>query len=273
MLQLSVFQCHLDVVQFLLESGAQPDGIGSAQCRAQSPLVAAVYSHSANMVSRLLAFDADPLLKDGYGDSPLDVAHRECPEFRDSVRRPLPTVEQERKGWHLDTIEHAARWNVVNLLEEAKLGARPAKPPPLKDEVTEVARNQETSPGSDVRPTAQTRSAAADKASCRCTQCGMAGARLRCANCHGPVYCDRKCQLQHWRQGHDKQCMPHLAKGALGRRLWSRCCAACRRSHKPGEGRSVWSHQALWRIWPLRHWEMWLPALFLGFSGIRAFWY
>mmetsp|Transcript_47635 Transcript_47635/g.110351 ORF Transcript_47635/g.110351 Transcript_47635/m.110351 type:complete len:304 (-) Transcript_47635:116-1027(-) len=258
MLQLGVFQCHFDVVQFLLERRASPNSMGGAG-KAQLPLVAAVYNHSANMVNRLLAFKADPLKEDGYRETALAVAYKECPGFAESVARPFPTLEQERGLWHFKSIEHAGRWNVVKLLEEARLGAVPALPSPL-----EVPRSAEVS-----TPLPQQTRGSPAGGGAVCSLCARPGALLRCGHCHGPTYCDRECQQQHWRQSHSKQC--NKAARVEVRSTRSRCgsdaCRCLRRSSRHGSAR--WLRSALCETMSS---NFWIPVAFLGLSSVRAMW-
>ena len=39
-----------------------------------------------------------------------------------------------------------------------------------------------------------------------CSNCGQAAAALRCGRCRTTVYCSRRCQVQHFRQGHHQEC-------------------------------------------------------------------
>lgn len=39
-----------------------------------------------------------------------------------------------------------------------------------------------------------------------CSQCHTPDPPMRCSNCFGPAYCDAKCQIQHWRTKHRKDC-------------------------------------------------------------------
>ena len=45
-----------------------------------------------------------------------------------------------------------------------------------------------------------------------CAVCGKPDARLRCGRCRSVHYCDASCQLEHWSNGHKKQCKK-IARG------------------------------------------------------------
>ena len=45
-------------------------------------------------------------------------------------------------------------------------------------------------------------------ASFACSYCGQPNARNRCARCAEARYCNRNCQLKHWKEGHKRDCTP-----------------------------------------------------------------
>jgi len=40
-----------------------------------------------------------------------------------------------------------------------------------------------------------------------CSNCETVGAKLKCSNCRVSRYCNKACQLQHWKDGHKEMCV------------------------------------------------------------------
>lgn len=70
----AAYNKHIDLLEFLLESGADANIQAAGIYQDRGPLHFAVAADSAEMTRMLLEYDANPLLKDKEGTSPLDIA-------------------------------------------------------------------------------------------------------------------------------------------------------------------------------------------------------
>ena len=56
----------------------------------------------------------------------------------------------------------------------------------------------------------------------KCAYCSETNAKSKCSRCKTTYYCGRKCQANHWKQGHKKECQPleqqesHLVQATQG---------------------------------------------------------
>jgi hypothetical protein len=73
-------------------------------------------------------------------------------------------------------------------------------------------RTQDSSTGAGVREdlSPSTKKKCAHKP---CGSCGeLVNGALRCGRCRSTLYCDRKCQKAHWKNGHKQECQPPAEK-------------------------------------------------------------
>eukprot|EP00747_Dinoflagellata_sp_TGD_P194909 gnl/TRDRNA2_/TRDRNA2_62899_c0_seq1.p1 gnl/TRDRNA2_/TRDRNA2_62899_c0~~gnl/TRDRNA2_/TRDRNA2_62899_c0_seq1.p1 ORF type:complete len:362 (-),score=59.17 gnl/TRDRNA2_/TRDRNA2_62899_c0_seq1:337-1365(-) len=245
LLHLFVCQNRYHSVRLLLERGIDPNGLGINETGSQPALCAAATSPHYNLVSVLLAYNADPLLKPVKGKECAQIqARRNCPEFGDVAPVHFPTVQLE--------VDHPgsfnARWGVVYLLEEARFGFFPERPPTLLEEFGEAPVIENSQASHLVRRTGPDPN---DKTRKACSNCNLLGATLQCTGCRGAVYCDRTCQKRHWKQCHQWECGDTFRKPSLPQRA----------------GNFAWK-------WGYGHAALWLGVAlsYTGYTMLRPYW-
>ena len=104
----------------------------------------------------------------------------------------------------------------------------PVAPQPLRQPTTpggaEKTASQPDAPRTPPHPAAAAPAAAAEApapspSAERCSLCGQAAtASVRCGRCGTTTYCGRRCQVQHFREGHQEECTA-IVKARVAARL------------------------------------------------------